>query len=75
MSTDQIHGDEPGHPGAVAHHQRDDHGDTHGHGDHGHAEQPLGPIDVRAWGAGALGLVIGLAITACFVLATRPPGG
>ncbi len=37
------------------------------------AEKALGPIDVAAWGAGLLGLVIGVAIAACFVLATSPP--
>ena len=37
------------------------------------AEEALGPIDVAAWGAGLLGLVIGVAIAACFVLATSPP--
>ncbi|MBA3235778.1 MAG: hypothetical protein H0T59_07295 [Chloroflexi bacterium] len=75
MSTDQTHDDNPGHPGAVAHHKTDDHEDGHGHDDHGQAEEPLGPIDVQAWGAGALGLVIGLAVTACFVLATSVIGG
>ncbi len=43
------------------------------HDDHGHTEGPLGPIDVAAWGAGLLGLMIGVAIAACFVLATSPP--
>ncbi len=50
----------------------DDHGhaDAHGHGGHGSNEAPLGPIDVAAWGAGILGVVIGLVIVLCFVLAT-----
>ena len=66
--------DLPGHDGAVAHHALDDHGDDHGHDDHAHADEPtLGPIDVRAWGAGLLGVGIGLAMTACFILATQPP--
>ncbi len=65
------HGDDaPGHAGAVGHHTTDDHGDDHGHDDHGHAEEALGPIDVAAWGAGALGVVLGLVIAACFVIAT-----
>lgn len=50
-------------------------GDGHGHDDHGHAEEPLGPLDIQAWGAGALGVVIGLAVTTCFVLATSMIGG
>lgn len=39
---------------------------------HGAAEEgePLGPIDPLAWGAGALGVVLGLAVAFCFALAT-----
>ena len=47
--------------------------DPPAHEDHGHTEEPLGSIDVAAWGAGLLGLVIGVAIAACFFLATSPP--
>ena len=50
MSTDPHASDVPGHADAVAHHATDDHGDDHGHDDHAHGEEPLGPIDVRAWG-------------------------
>lgn len=63
--------DAPGHAGAVAHHATDDHGDDHGHDDHGHGGgEALGPVDVTAWGAGALGVLLGLAVAFCFVLAT-----
>ena len=62
--------DAPGHEGAVLHHLVDDHGDGHGHDDHAHADEPLGPIDLAAWGAGALGVAIALAIAVCFALAT-----
>ncbi len=48
----------------------DPHGDDHGHGGHGSDEEPLGPIDVAAWGAGVLGVAIGLVVALCFVLAT-----
>ena len=44
-----------------------------GHDDHGHDEAPLGPIDLAAWGAGALGILIGVAVAFCFVLATAQP--
>jgi hypothetical protein len=47
-----------------------DHGDDGGHDDHGHATERLGPIDVAAWGAGALGIVIGLVVVLCFALST-----
>ena len=70
MSADAHDDDAPGHAGAVAHHLTDDHGDDHGHDDHAHGEEALGPIDVTAWGAGALGIVIGVVMAACFALAT-----
>jgi hypothetical protein len=72
VSSDPHDGDVPGHEGAVAHHTLDDHGDDHGHDDHAHGEEPLGPIDTAAWGAGLLGFVIAVAIAVCFALATSP---
>ena len=62
--------DTPGHDGAVEHHLTDDHGDDHGHDDHAHGEEPLGPIDVAAWGAGALGILLGAVVAFCFAMAT-----
>ena len=62
--------DAPGHDGAVAHHELTDHGDDHGHDDHAHGGEALGPIDLAKWGAGVLGIVAGLLIAACFMLAT-----
>lgn len=47
---------------------------AHGHDDHTHDEEPLGPIDVAAWGAGALGVLLGAVVAICFVLATASPG-
>jgi hypothetical protein len=70
MTMDRHEDDVPGHPGAAAHHETDDHGDEHGHDDHAHAEEPLGPVDGPAWGAGVLGVLLGLAVAAAFVLAT-----
>ena len=72
MTHADTHDDVPGHEGAVAHHTTDDHGDEHGHDDHAHGEEALGPIDLAAWGAGAFGVIVGLAIAACFALATAP---
>lgn len=66
--------DVPGHVDAESHHVTSDHGDDHGHDDHAHAEEPLGPIDVAAWGAGLLGVIAGLLVAACFVLATSGLG-
>ena len=76
MAEDQHAGDAPGHPGSVAHHSTDDHGDEQGHNDHAHAEESLGPVDRPAWGAGILGVLLGLAVAIAFVIATmqaQPP--
>ena len=50
---------------------------TSAHDDHAHADtgDTLGPIDVFAWGAGVLGVVLGLVVAACFVLATATISG
>ena len=73
MAEDQHAADIPGHPGAVAHHATDDHGDEHGHDDHAHGEESLGPVDGPAWGAGILGVLLGLAVAVAFVIATMQP--
>ncbi len=41
----------------------DDHGGDHGHDDHGHGGgEPLGPVDLPAWGAAGLGIAAGLVV-------------
>jgi hypothetical protein len=52
------------------HGQASDHGADHGHDDHGHAAEgePLGRLDARAWGAAALGIGMGLAVAAAFLV-------
>jgi hypothetical protein len=47
-----------------------DHGTGHGHDDHGHAADALGPIDWKMWGAGLIAVVAALAVLVGFVLAT-----
>jgi hypothetical protein len=74
MSTNKHVDDAPGHEGAVGHHLPDDHGEDHGHDDHAHADEPLGPIDVAAWGAGILGVAIAIVIAACLSIATSSFG-
>jgi len=66
-STDRGH-----HPGDVVAevHGPDDHGETHGHDDHAHAAEALGPVDVQAWGALAIGVAAGLLIALCLVITT-----
>lgn len=42
---------------------------------HGAEEaEALGPIDPLAWGAGVLGVTLGLVVAACFALATSGLG-
>jgi hypothetical protein len=73
--------DEPGHapaahglhhPGDLADeaHGPDDHGETHGHDDHAHAADALGPVDVRAWSALAIGVGAGLLVALCLIITT-----
>ena len=61
------------HPGDLADeaHGTDDHGETHGHDDHAHRVEALGPVDVRAWGALAIGVGAGLLVVLCLVITTR----
>ena len=58
------------HPGDVVDeaHGPDDNGETDGHDDHAHAEEALGPVDVQAWGALALGVAAGLLVVLCLVV-------
>lgn len=51
-------------------HGPDDHGETHGHDDHAHGSEALGPIDVQAWGAFAVGIGLGLLVALCVALST-----
>ena len=48
-----------------------DHGDDHGHDDHAHASEALGPIDWAMWGVGVVGVIAALVIVAGFALATH----
>ncbi|MFL5750432.1 MAG: hypothetical protein ACJ767_07470 [Chloroflexota bacterium] len=68
-------GHDPGelhHPGDVDEepHGLDDHGEDHGHDDHAHGADELGPVNVQAWGAFVLGIVLGLVPVIGIVLAT-----
>jgi hypothetical protein len=68
--------DTPDHAGASGadHHVATDHGDAHGHDDHGHGEAALGPIDTAAWGAGILGVGIAVVMAICLAMATSGVG-
>jgi hypothetical protein len=47
-----------------------DHGEDTEHDDHAHPTEELGPVDVTAWGAGAVGVALGLVVAACLAFAT-----
>lgn len=49
---------------------RADHGGDHGHDDHGHDAEVLGPIDWSMWGVGVLGVALAFVVAACFVFST-----
>ena len=54
---------------AHAPHASDEHptDDVHGHDDHGRAGAEMGPIDVRSWGALAVGIALGLVVVLALV--------
>ncbi|HXG26561.1 MAG TPA: hypothetical protein VNL94_06895 [Candidatus Binatia bacterium] len=65
------HADPHAADGMVGEHgQPTDQGDGHGHDDHAHGAEALGPIDVPAWGAAILGIVLGLIVVGALLLAT-----
>jgi len=68
-ATDTHATDAPGH--GPEPHGLGDHGDGDGHDDHGHAEAKLGPVDWTAWTMGFVGVLVGVAMWACFVIATQ----
>jgi hypothetical protein len=45
-------------------HGAGDHSGGHGHDDHAHTSEPLGPLDRQAWGAGVLGILLGAVVAA-----------
>lgn len=51
------------------HGSAEDHGETHGHDDHAHDSDALGPINVPAWGAAVLGLGLGFVVVFAFIQA------
>jgi hypothetical protein len=59
------------HDDAPESHHEDGHGGGHDDG-HGHDAEPLGPIDVKAWGAGILGVASGLLVAGVMFLAINP---
>jgi hypothetical protein len=62
--TEQDHAPD-GHGAATGHEDG-----AHAHGGHEHAGMALGPVDVRMWLAGILGVAFAIVVTAGFVAAT-----
>jgi hypothetical protein len=59
------------------HGSMDDHGESHGHDDHAHSgseSSVLGPVDVQAWGAGLIGIVLGLLVALAIGVASGSVG-
>ncbi|HEX8026692.1 MAG TPA: hypothetical protein VF484_10840 [Candidatus Limnocylindrales bacterium] len=69
-SQDDAHATTHAADGMVGPHgSMDDHGADHGHDDHAHGSgSALGPMDIRAWGYGLLGILAGLAVAVAFAL-------
>jgi hypothetical protein len=62
VSTTDAHGPDAAATATETHdepHGSAAHGASGGHDEHGHGEEPLGPIDLTMWGLGVLGVVLG----------------
>ena len=73
-AADDVAGHEPGGGDRVsqdAHGASGGHAAADGHGGHDAHGEALGPVDVRAWAAGAVGILLGLVVVACMWAATR----
>jgi hypothetical protein len=51
-------------------HGPDDHGDAGGHGHPAHESEPLGPIDLAAWGYALAGAGLGLVVVIALYVAS-----
>jgi hypothetical protein len=45
-----------------------DHGEMHGHDDHAHVADALGPVDRGLWAAAALGIVLGVVVAVALAI-------
>jgi hypothetical protein len=52
------------------HGSMDDHGADHGHDDHAHAGQAIQQVNLPAWGAGVLGVLLGVAVVIALAIAS-----
>jgi hypothetical protein len=42
---------------------------TQAHDEHSHVSDPLGPVDLTAWGSGLAGIALGIVVAACLFVA------
>lgn len=45
-----------------------DHSAAHGHDDHAHGDDAIGPVDLRLWGAAGLGILLGLVVAVALAI-------
>ena len=64
------HSHEPGDIAGEVHGPAD-HGDEHGHDDHAHPPEALGPVDRERWSAFVGGVLLGLVVVFCLVFTTN----
>ena len=60
--------DHPGEHMAGPHGSAEDHGADPGHDDAAHTGTALGPVDVQAWAAAAVGVLLGLVVVLALIL-------
>lgn len=65
----QAHDPHAGESMIGSHGTTEDHGDAHGHDDHGRGSAALGPLDVRTWAMAVLGILLGLVVAIAFLQA------
>jgi hypothetical protein len=65
----EIHAAAHGADGMVGPHgSMADHGEAHGHDDHAHGGETLGPVDRGLWGAAALGILLGIVVAVALAI-------
>jgi hypothetical protein len=65
----EIHPEAHGADGMVGPHgSMADHGETHGHDDHAHGGESLGPVDRGLWGAAVLGILLGAVVAVALAI-------
>jgi len=65
----KLHAETHGADGMVGPHgSTADHGEAHGHDDHAHGGEALGPVNRALWGAAALGILLGVVVAVALAI-------